>query len=135
MKAVPREKVRRLKDYARLHGATRNDVLLTAYIRALYRHFGRAVVLPCVVDLRKYLPNPKSRQHMQSCHQSDLRHRNRCRSLLDSTLKKVKEKMDRQKADIISLKSILLMETGFRVIPYGIMGRAVDPFFSNPPTP
>lgn len=133
MKAVPREKVRRLKDYARLHGATVNDVLLTAYIRALYRHFGRAVVLPCVVDLRKYLPTRKAGNICNLVTNLTCDIGTDVGASFDSTLKKVKEKMDRQKADIISLKSILLMETGFRVIPYGIMGRAVDPFFSNPP--
>jgi len=60
LKTVPREKVRLLKDYAKLRGATVNDVLLTAYIRTLYQYFGRVVAVPRVVDLRKYPPNRKA---------------------------------------------------------------------------
>lgn len=133
MKTVPREKVRLLKDYAKLRGATVNDVLLTAYIRTLYQYFGRVVAVPCAVDLRKYLPNRKAGSicnlvtNLKCDIGSDIG------ASFDRTLEKVKEKMDRQKADITSLKSILLMEAAFRVIPYRIMGKAVDPFFSNPP--
>ena len=133
MKTVPREKVRLLKDYAKLHGATVNDVLLTAYIRTLYQHLGRVVAVPCAVDLRKYLPNRKAGSICNLVTNLKCDIGDDIGVSFDCTLEKVKEKMAQQKADIISLKSILLMEVAFRVIPYRIMGKAVDPFFSNPP--
>lgn len=133
MKTVPREKVRLLKDYAKLHGATVNDVLLTAYIRTLYQRFGRVVAVPCAVDLRKYLPNRKAGSICNLVTNLKCDIGDDIGVSFDCTLEKVKEKMAQQKADIISLKSILLMEVAFRVIPYRIMGKAVDPFFSNPP--
>lgn len=133
MKTIPREKVRPLKDYAKLHGATVNDVLLTAYIRALYQQFGRVVAVPCTVDLRKYLPNRKAGSICNLVTNLTCDIGADIGASFDSTLEKVKERMDQQKADIVSLKSILLMEAAFRVIPYRLMGKAVDPFFSNPP--
>lgn len=132
MKTVPREKVGLLKDYAKLHGATVNDVLLTAYIRTLYRHFGRVVSVPCAVDLRKYLPNRKAGSICNLVTNLKCDIGDGIGASFDCTLEKVKEKMAQQKANIISLKSILLMEAVFRIIPYSVMGKAVDPFFSNP---
>lgn len=133
MKTIPREKVRQLKDYAKLRGATVNDVLLTAYIRTLYQQFGRVVAVPCAVDLRKYLPNRKAGSICNLVTNLTCDIGADIGTSFDRTLEKVKERMDQQKADIVSLKSILLMEAAFRVIPYRIMGKAVDPFFSNPP--
>jgi len=133
MKTVPREKVGLLKEYAKLHGATVNDVLMTAYIRALYQHFGRVVAVPCAVGLRKYLPNRKAGSICNLVTNLKCDIGDDIGASFDCTLEKVKEKMAQQKADIISLKSILLMEAAFRVIPYRVMGKSVDPFFSNPP--
>jgi len=132
MKTVSRDKVRLLKDYARMHGATVNDVLLTAYIRALYQYFGRTVAVPCAVDLRKYLPNRKAGSICNLVTNLTCDIGSDIGATFDDTLDKVKQRMDQQKADIICMKSILLMEAAFRVIPYRIMGKAVDPFFSNP---
>lgn len=131
-KIIPREKFELLKGYAKIHGATVNDVLLTAYIRMLYQQFGRVVAVPCAVDLRRYLPNRKAGSicnlvtNLKCDIGADIG------SAFAITLEKVKQKMDQQKADISCLKSIALMEAAFRFMPYRIMGEAVDPFFSNP---
>lgn len=46
---------------------------------------------------------------------------------------KVKLEMSRQKADIRCMKSIWLMETGFGILPYRTMEKAIDWAFANPP--
>ncbi len=132
MKTIQRERFRLLRDYAKIHGATVNDVLLTAYIRTLYRHFGRSIVVPCVVDLRKYLPNRRAGSicNLVTNLTCDIGYD--IGSEFDSTLEKVQQRMGQQKADISCLKSISFMEAAFRIIPYRVMGKAVDPFFSNP---
>lgn len=56
MRTISQEGFCLLKTYAKEHDATVNDVILTAYMRVLYQLFGRTIIIPCAVDLRKYLP-------------------------------------------------------------------------------
>ena len=132
MKIVPRDKIMLLKNYAKKHGATVNDVLLAAYIRVLYQYFGRVVAVPCAVDLRKYLPNRKAGSICNLVTNLTCSIGPDPGVTFDSTLEKVKREMKQQKSDIGCLKSISLMEAAFRVIPYRKLGSVVDPFFSNP---
>lgn len=47
-----------LRSYAKQHNASMNDVILTAYIWALYTQFGWTdITLPCPVDLRRFSKN------------------------------------------------------------------------------
>lgn len=133
MRTVPREKFRRLKEDAKALGATINDTVLTAYIRSLNQYFGHSIALPCSVDLRKYLPGRKAGSICNLVTNLNCDIGPDIGASFDATLKKVKLEMSRQKADIRCMKSIWLMETGFGILPYRTMEKAIDWAFANPP--
>lgn len=58
------ERLKRLKTYGKLHAVTINDIVLAAYFRALNRILDaescRALTIPCMVDLRRYLPGRRA---------------------------------------------------------------------------
>ena len=60
IRSISKEVFLNLKEYARNHDATINDMILTAYIRTLYETFGYAFAIPSTIDLRKYLPDHKA---------------------------------------------------------------------------
>ena len=63
-RVIGREKSAELKDMSKRAGVTLNDVLLVAYMRALYKACGidreKNVSVPCMVDLRRHIKGGKS---------------------------------------------------------------------------
>jgi NRPS condensation-like uncharacterized protein len=105
---------------------------MTAYIRALYQHFGRIVALPCAVDLRKYLPDRKAGSICNlvtnlKCYIG---------ASFACTLEKVKITFYSELVKTMQkheIGSILHSSHGIQdVWIFQSDGKAVDPFFSNP---
>ena len=129
---IPRELFYKLKAYGKERNATVNDLFLSAYIRSLYTMFGRAVSIPCTVDLRKYVPGNKAESICNLCTNLFCDIGPEIGPTFDQTLCKVKQAMDREKASVSCLKSITLMEKLYDILPYKTAKMIVD-YFSNAP--
>lgn len=133
MRRIPCEKLRLLKEYAKGSGATVNDVLLAAYLRTLYHHFGHAVAVPCAVDLRKYLPNRRAGSICNLVTNLTCDIGSDIGETFSATLEKVMREMKRQKGEISCMKSISLMETVLRILPFSTAKKLIGRNFANPP--
>ena len=131
---IPRERFLAAKGFAKHYGATVNDLLLAAYLRALHRVLpDRTAVIQCVLDLRKFLPHKKA---AGPCNlTSDLV----CDigpdvgEKFSDTLKLVKHAMDKEKEQASCLHLIMLLEVVFHILPYSLAKRAVLREYHNPP--
>lgn len=122
------------KAFAGQYGATVNDLLLAAYLRALRRILpGRTAAIQCVLDLRKFLPRQKKTRlcNLTSNLVCDIGP-DIGESFAD-TLIKVKRAMDAEKKQAACLHLIMLLETVFRVFPYGIAKYLILREYRNPP--
>jgi len=122
----------RMRAYAKRKGATVNDMALCAYARALARKTGRTrVVIPCPMDLRKYRPEAKD----AVCNLTS----NYFLALdidagagFDETLSAVTAQMQAQKRSAACLKSVVMLETAFRLLPYRLLSRSFSRLFTIP---
>jgi NRPS condensation-like uncharacterized protein len=118
---------------AKRRGVTFNDMVLCAYIRALHRRTGgESVVMPCPVDLRKYLPSgqPHGICNLTSNYICDVPIRDG--DPAERTLSQVAAQMNAQKQSLACLKSMISMELAFRTIPFGLMKAAFLKVFVLP---
>lgn len=132
IRRINKEQFYALKTHSKKYNATVNDIMLTAYIRVLFQLFGRTLTIPCAVDLRKYLPN-----HMADgiCNLPTNIFCNigpEVGITFEETLYKVKQAMDKQKSDIGSVKSLIMLEKVFDIFPYKIARAILLKNFSNP---
>lgn len=130
---LPRELFCKLKVYVKKHDATVNDLFLSAYIRSLATMFGRAVPIPCTVDLRKYLVGHKAEGICNLCTNLFCDIGPETGATFEQTLDKVKRSMEREKESTSCLKSMTLLEKVFDILPYKTAKRMVDNHFSNAP--
>ncbi len=122
-----------IKAYAKSMGASVNDMFMTAYIRLLSRRTGKErIVIPCPVDLRKYIP--KTQKHgicnLTSNYCCDVTVRGE--DSFRDTLAEVSRQMKLQKDSSKSLKSVIMLELAFRVLPYRFLKRNFEKFFTIP---
>jgi NRPS condensation-like uncharacterized protein len=130
---ISRQRFHALKAYARKYHATMNDMILSAYIRTLQGVLGGPPVVPCAVDLRKYLPGRKAEGicNLTSNMLCDIG-----RDIgvdFDDTLLKVKRAMDSEKRKFACLNAVLLLNTLFELLPYKTIKKLMEKKFINPP--
>lgn len=130
---IPREDFRALKSYAKAHGATVNDIIMTAMIRVLHDIFGHVIAVPCAMDLRKFLPKRKSGGICNLVTNLKCDIGQELGASFAATLEKVKPAMAKQKADTSCLKSISLLEKALHTLPYRTARKLIDKNFTNPP--
>lgn len=132
---VGREGMSALRKYAKSSHATINDVLLTAYVRALNRVTGcRKITVPCPVDLRKY-QNPD-----QQCGICNLTGNYWCsvdfslspQEPFADTLLKVSDQMRAQKESSECLKGPIQFHVLFHLLPFSLVKKL---FYSISPVP
>lgn len=131
LRRIEPQSFRKLKGYAKNNHVSLNDVLLTAYMRALHHITGRErITVPCPVDLRKYvLPN----QECGICH---LTGNYICKALVRDgdgfadTLKQVSTQTRAQKNSKGCLKGPMLLHLLYPILPF----RAVRKLFTVPVT-
>lgn len=122
------------KGFAKRNGATVNDLILAAYLRALQQMLpGQTTAIQCILDLRKYLPasHTKLLCNLTSTLACDIGP-DVGSSFID-TLSKVKSAMDAEKEQLSCLHLILLLEAAFHILPYSLMKKAVLKSYRNPP--
>lgn len=130
---IDKDQVAQVKAESRLRGVTLNDMVLCAYIRVLHRRTGEArIVMPCPVDLRKYLP-PGSRHGICNLTSNYI-----CDIAIgpddtpNHTLEQVSKQMNAQKESRSCLKSMISMALSFRLIPFSVMRSAFTKVFTIP---
>ena len=129
---LDKDALSRVKADAKRRGVTLNDMVLCAYIRALHRKTGgRRIVMPCPVDLRKYL---NGRKHgicnLTSNYICDIDMDDG--GPAERTLAQVAQQMKQQKESLSCLKSMISMELSFRLIPFAVMRYVFGKAFTIP---
>jgi NRPS condensation-like uncharacterized protein len=131
---IPASRFLAAKTFAKQYGATVNDVMLAAYLRALQQYIpGKTTAIQCILDLRKYLPCPHSKRlcNLTSTLVCDIGPD--VGATFGDTLSKVKSAMDAEKQQVRCLHLILLLETVFRILPYSLLKKVVWKAYRNPP--
>lgn len=133
MTCIEKEQFDVIHSFAKNRHASVNDVLLTAYIRALHRVTGcNKITVPCPVDLRKY------RKADQRCGICNLTGNYICSveippdATFDDTLRKVSIQMQNQKSSSVCLKGPMLFHMMFHVLPFNTMRKL---FYKISPVP
>ena len=133
VRRLSRETFETMKRRAGDRGATVNDMLMTAYIRALFHATGcRTIALSCPVDLRRYL-HPG-----QECGICNLTGNYFCKAELDAgepfdvTLASVSEQMKAQKKENSCLRGPMKMDILFHILPFRLFRRR---FYQTSPVP
>ena len=131
-RTLSRERFRSIKACAKRCGATVNDIVLAAYIRSLKAVLGRAIAVPCTVDLRKYLPG---RRAQGICNLSSQLICDLGQDIGEdpaATLIKVKQAMDADKGRMGSVHGIAMIEAIFGLLPYATAMKFMAGIFINP---
>ncbi|MFD1174965.1 hypothetical protein ACFQ3W_01410 [Paenibacillus puldeungensis] len=125
----------RLKERAKRKDATINDMILTSYARALSRETGaEQIVIPCPVDLRKFIPsggNPGICNLTSNfiCDVTVWRG-----DLFEMTLEQVSSQMKVQKESPSCLKSVIMLEMFFHLLPFRVIRKVFGKLFTIPVT-
>ncbi len=99
-----------------------NDIVLTAYYRILYRivdiRQDESLTVPCMVDLRRYLPNKKADgicnlSSMIMCNIGPGVGKN-----FEETLARVSREMNARKKGYAGLHGLSTLNTIFRFLPF-----------------
>ncbi len=130
---IPAEQIASVRAYARTHGATVNDMFLTAYARVLHNETGwNRIILPCPVDLRKHL---MPGQQYGICN---LTSNFICDIPVNGgddflrTLHQISSQMAAQKDSLNCLKSQMTLELFSRLVPFRVMERVFHKAFKIP---
>ncbi len=112
---------RSIRDYAREHGATINDVIVTAIYRALFKLIGPDPGIPLrlvtTADLRRYLPTKRAGA---VCNLSGLVYLNMTRkpgAAFNVTLSEIRDRMNFVKGDFIGLGQHPLFVIPSKILP------------------
>ena len=131
---VSQEKFHSLREYGNEHAATMNDIVLTAYYRALYEILdikqGESLTVPCMVDLRRYLPNKEADA---ICNLSSM-----CNigpeigADFEETLVKVTREMNAWKKGYPGLHGLSTLNLIFTLLPFSTVKELMRKKFVNP---
>lgn len=122
-----------MKTYAKKRGATVNDLLMAAFVRA-HRTVtgGEKLILPCPVDLRRYAPEP------DLCGVTNLTGTYECsfsarkNEPFDVTLLLVSMQMQAQKRGLACLRGPLLLDWAGRLLSFSAFRRVFTDRFQVP---
>lgn len=132
---ITSEELEGIKSYEKLNGATVNDIILTAYARALYKKTGNErIIIPCPIDLRKYISINQEHGicNLTSNYICDVTI-DKNNSFID-TLMEVSKQMKLQKSNNNCLKPVMMLGGIFHVVPFNIMKRLFNKVFTIPVT-
>lgn len=130
---ISKDKFKMIKMYTRSKGVTLNDIVIAAYIRSLSRKTGNdRIILPCPVDLRKYLSEGKPHGicNLTSNYICDITV-NKKDTFYD-TMMQVSHQMKKQKENKNHLKPIMLLEFVFHIVPFRILQKSFHKLFTIP---
>lgn len=130
---IEKEQFSQIRSFAKENRASVNDMLLSAYIRALHRATGCVnITIPCPVDLRKY------KRVGQMCDICNLTANYSCHVDMTPnepfgyTLEKVSAQMRENKESDTCLKGPMLYHMMFHALPFGTVRKL---FYKISPVP
>jgi NRPS condensation-like uncharacterized protein len=125
----PGDRFNAIREYGKKHQATLNDVVLTAYYRALSETIHPDPELPLrvavTIDLRRYIP---SGQAGAVCNLSSFVFSGigpGAGAHFDETLRKVRDDMESRKNDFPGLRSVPWIFVLFKLLPYSELKKKV----------
>lgn len=137
-KGIPPERFIAIKEFGKGNRATINDVLLTAFYKALFNTLlfeaGKALKVAITVDLRCYLPDKKENEicNLKSFIPVNMEY-NPGESFRD-TLVKVRDRMNFIKSNYPGLGvGLLPLVVLFRTLPYSVIKRNFGKLYKPPP--
>ncbi len=136
MHKISRDRFQVLKEYGRKFDVTINDILLAAYLRALYRVLdipnGKSLAIPCMIDLRRFLHDRKTVGicNLTSSIVCDIGPD--IGGSFAETVMKVKYDMDQKKLNFPGLNGLDLLRIVFALLPYPKVEKLVRQKFINP---
>ena len=129
-------KFEKLKQYSKKKNATINDLVLAALIRALCTMLDvqgcTPITIPCIMDLRRYLPNKKADGICNLTSTILCNMDFKAGESLGETVAKVKRAMDRQKSQLPGVKGLLQLDLVFSLFPYKIAKKLIGWHYINP---
>ena len=130
------ERFAALKEYGRQHGATVNDIILAAYFRALHKtldlRLGEALTIPCMADLRRYLPSGTAGAFCNLTGNIVCRIGSDIGSDLGQTVAKVAAETKAQKEHYPGLAGLSTLYALFRLLPFSSLRKWMKEGFPNP---
>ena len=132
-----RERTAALKAYGKANRATLNDLLLTAYYRALFQRLGlspgTALQLPIMIDMRRYLDKSgrcTALTNLSSTVLTQLEYRPD--ENFEATLRRVKAIMDQKKGSNLGLNGFIKLDMIYRILGDRIANRLLRSVLKNP---
>lgn len=133
MHIISKENFSKIISFSKQMHVTINDIILTSYIRFLYKHTNtEKIVIPCPVDLRKYLY--KNQKHgicnltsNYYCVVNIKKEDSFC-----DILYKVSEQMKFQKENIKCLKPIINLQLVFKILSFRRLKNNFNRLFTIP---
>lgn len=134
---IDKDRVSAIIAYGKRHDATVNDVMLAAYIRALY-DIGNypetdSVTVPCMVDLRRHIVNNAAETGF--CNHTGFMQCtvNGKGKDFEETLSAVRSAMNKNKEDkFLGLYSLPLLDVAYKYFPQFLSELLIKKFYSNP---
>jgi len=132
----PRSRFNAIREYGKKHQATLNDVVLTAYYRALFEVIqpdpSISLRVAVTVDLRRYIPSGEAEA---ICNLSAFVFSEIGPGLgadFNETLRKVRDDMNMKKNDFPGLKGFPRLVVLFKLLPYSLLKRKILRRFEPP---
>lgn len=134
--AFVEERFRLLKAYAKERGVTVNDVIFAAYYRALCKTLdlreGESLTVPCMVDLRRYLPGKKADGICNLTSNIICNIGPDIGSTFHETVMKIGAEMKAQKDRYPGMGGLALLHSLFNVMPFSTIRKFMKERFQNP---
>lgn len=131
--SLERSEFEAVKSYGKSHSASVNDMLMTAFARALSRWTGSShIEFPCPVDIRKYLKN------REACGICNLTSNYLCSADLsaddpfEKTLHRIAKQMAAQKESSACLKGPAFLNILFHILPESAIQALLSKIFTIP---
>ena len=133
---IPASKFDEIRATGKKHGATINDMLLTAYFYALYElaEFDKSesVSISCAVDLRRHIKDNSDQGITNHTAWMQCRVPERGESIFD-TLKYVVKSSNKFKEDrFIGLHGLPLLSFGYKILPLAASEEVIKIGYANP---
>ncbi|MCE5333257.1 MAG: condensation domain-containing protein [Desulfobacteraceae bacterium] len=121
LRRIPAHLAKRCEGYARSHGATLNDVMLTAFYRAMHEQFAprprKSMRIRTIANLRRYLPGREGEALCNLCAYVPVNLGYHLGAGFLETLLRVRDRMLAHKADFIGL-GVFPMSIGWKYLPF-----------------
>lgn len=133
---IPAEKFDLIRNAGKVHGATINDMLLTAYFYSLYELAGfdknESISISCAVDLRRHIKDSSTQGVTNHTAWMQCRVPERGTTIFD-TLTYVVHSSNQFKEDrFIGLHGLPLLSFGYRIMPLAASEEVIKIGYANP---